>query len=123
MTMPKGSIRLDTTEGSITIDPMSTPWRRITAKIDKAAALTEPRPDDGQRALARIDELKQIQRVIAQEIDKEVLRARDQGTSWTRLGWALGMSKQGAAQHWKIAERRQPRTTPRTRRTQPETQA
>ena len=92
---------------------MSTPWRRITAKIDKAAERSETRPDDGQRALARIAELKELQRTVAREIDKEVLRARDQGASWTTLGVALGMSKQGAAQHWKIAERKKPRTTAR----------
>ena len=94
MTMPKGST---------TLDPMSTPWDRISKRV-KLARPAEDQPDDhGQRSLARINELVPLRRLVEKEIDQEVVRAREQGASWTALGRMLLMSKQGAAHHWRIA--------------------
>ena len=82
---------------------MSTPWDRISKQV-RLAGRSEDQPDEqGQRALARINELAPLRRMIEGEINKEVVRAREQGATWSALGRVLLMSKQGAQHHWRIA--------------------
>ena len=93
---------------------MSTPWTRISKRV-QLAGRAEDQPDEhGQRALARINKLVPLRRLVDKEIDKEVVRAREQGASWSALGRALGMSKQGAAHHWRIAVTNPCAAVPRT---------
>jgi len=61
--------------------------------------------------MARLDELLPLARAVEQEVDEEIVRAREQGESWTMIGCALGVSKQGAQHRYRIAMTRSGRAT------------
>ena len=85
------------------LDFMSSPWDRLAARV-KRAGRSEDQPDEhGYRAVARLDELVRLSAAVNQEIDREIIHAREQGAQWQLLGGVLGMSKQGAQHRYRIA--------------------
>lgn len=86
------------------LDGMATPWDRLGARIKRLRAEESQVPDElGYLAGERIRKIRDLALAVEQELDKEIVRARDQGASWSRLGDYLGMSKQGAQHRWRIA--------------------
>jgi len=51
-------------------------------------------------ALSELDEMTDQLRDLEQQIAQKVLLARTGGASWTQIGRAAGLSKQGAQQRW-----------------------
>lgn len=65
----------------------TTPWSRLTARIKRYEASTESRVDEhGFRSTARLDLLRKLEVAIRDEIDRETVRAREQGASWAFIG-------------------------------------
>ena len=78
-------------------------WDQLAARVERARR-SEDRPDEhGARVMARLDELLPLAHEVEQEIDREIVRAREQGMSWSLLGATLHMSKQGAQHRYRVA--------------------
>lgn len=87
-----------------------------------AWARTDLREDDGDdvdRVLARIRVLNQtgdeLANLIERVIDREVLRARDRGAPWSKIGRALRISRQSAQSRYLAAVARTGRLGGQTR--------
>ena len=82
-----------------------TPWSRLTARANRFAEKTESEPDEhGWRAASRVRLLQELELAIRDEIDREIIRAREQGASWGALGMR---SKQAGQARHKAAVARQ----------------
>jgi hypothetical protein len=83
----------------------SSPWKRLQARIARYEADTEVVADEhGFRAAERIRRLERLRLAVEGEIDREILRAREQGASFGTLGFR---SRQAAHARWRAARRRQ----------------
>lgn len=84
-----------------------TPWSRLAARITRYAEKTETEPDEhGWRSGARVRLLQQLEAAIRDEIDREIIHAREQGAQWGALGMR---SKQAGMARHKAAMERQTR--------------
>ena len=83
----------------------STPWTRLRHRIkgyeEKADGVGD---EHGFRASENLRHLQQLRTAIEAEIDREIIRAREQGAPWS--GIMYGSSKQAAQQRHAAATRR-----------------
>lgn len=77
---------------------------RATTRVARRAA--ESAQVAGPSALDQLRALAVVGRVLDEDIDRELLRARADGASWSALGEVLGMSPQGARYRHAAATRR-----------------
>ena len=80
-----------------------------SAGLDKASEVArvevQPRSVErapaGQRwALNRLQKAELARRQAARAVDDYAVSAREAGLPWASIGWALGMSGQGAQKHY-----------------------
>ena len=83
----------------------ATPWARLRRRIDGYEAKANLQPDEhGYRAKENIRHLQTLEQAVRREIDREIIRAREQGATWSMIGF--GRSKQAAQQRHAAALRR-----------------
>ncbi|MGA4508832.1 hypothetical protein ACQB6R_11580 [Propionibacteriaceae bacterium G1746] len=64
-------------------------------------ASTEPTPDPRADALQALDTARRRREKAEREEEAAVVRAREAGASWARIGAVYGLTKQGAQQRFK----------------------
>lgn len=83
----------------------ATPWDRLRRRIDGYEEKSSRAPDEhGYRAGEHLRHLQTLRQAIETEIDREILRAREQGASWSSIPY--GGSKQAAQQRHRAATAR-----------------
>lgn len=84
----------------------ATTWTRLRTRLAGYEAKADTEPEEhGFRASANLRLLQDLRAAIETEIDREIIRAREQGMSWA--GIEYGSSKQAAQQRHAAAVRRQ----------------
>ncbi len=81
-------------------DPMepNTPLERLQEALTELTAANDP-----QSRLASARRIRQL----AEEVELDQVRAaREQGTSWSKIGGVYGLTKQGAQQRFRTATKR-----------------
>ncbi len=83
------------------------PWTYLADRV-RALERQAIHPDErGERAAQNVKLLLKLRDAVDAQIDREILRAREQGASWSDIAWRAGMgSKQAAQQRHAAAARR-----------------
>jgi hypothetical protein len=83
------------------------PWTYLADRVRALERQVIGPEDRGERAAANVGLLLKLRAAVDAEIDREILRARQQGASWSLLAAVAGMgSKQAAQQRHAAAARR-----------------
>jgi hypothetical protein len=85
----------------------ATPWDRLKRRIKRYEEHASRRADgNGFRACENIKHLQMLEAAVRNELDREIIRAREQGATWAMI--PFGNSKQAAQQRHAAAIARQP---------------